>query len=148
MDNFKWDIRFLRMAKEVASWSKDPSTKVGAVVANQKKFVSAGYNGFPPEIEDKPEDLNNREVKLSKTKHAEWNAIKFAERPIEGYTIYTWPLMPCCNCAEEIVKARIKRVVSLNNDNPRWQESFVKTRELLKKNNIELELYDGPQIGL
>lgn len=27
----KWDIRFLAMAKLVSTWSKDPSTKAGAV---------------------------------------------------------------------------------------------------------------------
>ena len=47
----KWDVRFMRMAHEVASWSKDPSTKVGCVLVKDRKIISMGYNGFPRLIE-------------------------------------------------------------------------------------------------
>ena len=30
----KWDQRFMDLANFVAAWSKDPSTQVGAVIAN------------------------------------------------------------------------------------------------------------------
>ena len=44
----KWDKRYLALAKEVASWSKDPSTQVGAItVGNKKEVLSQGFNGFP-----------------------------------------------------------------------------------------------------
>jgi deoxycytidylate deaminase len=43
--NPKWDRRFLELARHVAAWSKDPSTQVGAVVAEGKRVVSLGYNG-------------------------------------------------------------------------------------------------------
>lgn len=33
----KWDKRFMELAKEVATWSKDRSTGVGAVIVNDKK---------------------------------------------------------------------------------------------------------------
>ena len=44
----KWDDRFIELANFVASWSKDPSTQVGAVIANSntKRVVSMGFNGF------------------------------------------------------------------------------------------------------
>ena len=48
----KWDRRFLGLAAHVAEWSKDPSTQVGAVVANGKKVVSLGFNGFPQGMSD------------------------------------------------------------------------------------------------
>ena len=47
----KWDVRFLKLAHEVASWSKDPSTKVGCVLVKGKKVVSLGYNGLPMGVE-------------------------------------------------------------------------------------------------
>ena len=31
----KWSVRFYQMAKLVSSWSKDPSTQVGAVITEQ-----------------------------------------------------------------------------------------------------------------
>jgi deoxycytidylate deaminase len=44
----KWDLRFLELAKLVASWSKDPSTQTGAVfVGRDNGIISVGYNGFP-----------------------------------------------------------------------------------------------------
>ena len=43
-----WDLRFFGLAEHVAQWSKDPSTKVGAVIVNDlKQVLSLGYNGFP-----------------------------------------------------------------------------------------------------
>jgi dCMP deaminase len=56
----RWDRRYLQMAKLVSTWSKDPSTQVGAVLVNyeyQKEFV--GYNGFPIGVRDTPERYND-----------------------------------------------------------------------------------------
>lgn len=33
----KWDQRFLELAKVVSTWSKDPSTKTGAVIVRPDK---------------------------------------------------------------------------------------------------------------
>ena len=38
----------MRLAKEAAQWSKDPSSKIGAVAIGGKgQVLSTGYNGFP-----------------------------------------------------------------------------------------------------
>ena len=66
----KWDKRFLGLAAHVAEWSKDPSTQVGAVVANGKKVVSLGFNGFPQGLSD-DHRLHDRETKYSLVLHAE-----------------------------------------------------------------------------
>ena len=43
----KWETRFLEMARLVSGWSKDPSTKVGAVIVRPDKTIaSVGYNGI------------------------------------------------------------------------------------------------------
>mgnify|MGYP002128816433 CR=1 FL=1 len=78
----KWDARFIALASLVASWSKDPSTQVGAVIVDQdKRIVSTGFNGFPQGVNDAPVD---REVKLLRTIHAEDNALLFARRNVAG----------------------------------------------------------------
>ena len=46
-DLTKWDERFSRIAYEVATWSKDPGTKVGAVLVLDRRIIATGYNGFP-----------------------------------------------------------------------------------------------------
>ena len=48
----KWDKRFLRIAQEVSSWSKDPSKQIGAVATLDNRIVATGYNGFPSSIDD------------------------------------------------------------------------------------------------
>ena len=53
MNGKKWDKRFLELAKLVGSWSKDPSTKVGAVIVDcNNRIISVGYNGFPKGVKD------------------------------------------------------------------------------------------------
>lgn len=139
----KWDHRFLALARFVANFSKDPSTKVGAVVADEKRIISLGYNGFPPDIEDLPERLENREYKYKHIIHGEINAINFARESLLGKTLYTIPFMPCTVCAEEIIKRGITRVVAPFSDNPRWVISFNEATEKFKSASIELVLYEN-----
>ena len=60
----KWDKRFIKLAKEVASWSKDPSTQVGSISVKNRKIIATGYNGFPKGIDDKASTLKDRASKL------------------------------------------------------------------------------------
>lgn len=137
-----WDKRFLLLADHVSTWSKDPSTKVGAVIVDaDKRVISMGYNGFPAKIEDNPEDYQDRDTKLKKVVHAEANAIIFSQRSLKDCTIYLWPFMPCSNCAGQIIQSGISRVVAPINSNPKWQESFKLTQAMFNEAGIELDLF-------
>jgi dCMP deaminase len=119
--NFKWDQRFLELAKHVASWSKDPSTQVGAVIVNDEKIVvGMGYNGFARGVDDSEERYNDRPTKYKLVVHAELNAVLAAGDRAKGATIYVWPsfgIPPLCtNCAKAVVQAGIKRVVGYDPD--------------------------------
>jgi len=107
----KWDKRMLDLVATVATWSKDPSTRVGAAVVDAKnRVVSLGFNGFPRAVNDDPQVMRDRDEKLRRTIHAEENALLFATRPVEGCTIYvTHP--PCGRCAAKLIQAGIARVV-------------------------------------
>jgi dCMP deaminase len=106
-----WDEYYIGMAEYVSRKSKDPSTKVGAVIVRPDNTVcSTGYNGFPRGIEDTGKRLNDRDVKMALVIHAEMNAILTAPEPVKGYTLYMWPYMPCGECAKHVVQAGIKRV--------------------------------------
>jgi|SRR6478609_1572785 len=112
MSNYSWDEYFLDIAKTVSKKSKDPSTKVGAVIVRPDKTVaSTGFNGFPRNIIDLEERYNDREMKLKIIQHAEVNASIFAKESIEGYTLYTWPFMPCDRCMLQMIQHGIKRIV-------------------------------------
>jgi dCMP deaminase len=135
----KWDLRYLGLAEYVAQWSKDPSTKVGAVVVSQhNSVISVGYNGFPVGVHDTDERLNNREVKYKMVVHGEVNAISFANRDLHGCTVYTWPFMPCSVCAGVIIQNGITRVVAPWSDNPRWVDSFKLTSQMFYEAKVEL----------
>lgn len=133
-----WDARFLEMARLVATWSKDPSTQVGAVITRDKFVVSIGFNGFPKGQKDLPERLADRETKYRTIIHAEINAILTARQNLEGCTIYVWPFMPCSQCGAAVVQAGIKRVVAPQTENERWAESFRYTTEMFSEAGVEL----------
>lgn len=122
----RWDRRFLDLAKHISSWSKDPSTKVGAVVTHttKRRVISMGFNGFPAGIEDSEERLGDRAVKYEMVVHAEQNALLFAGRQADGCTLYVTPLAPCARCAVIIIQAGIVRVVAPKPDfeQEKWGE--------------------------
>jgi dCMP deaminase len=141
----KWDKRFMRLAQLIASWSKDPSTKVGVVVIGPDHEVrSTGYNGPPRLVDDEGIETWDREYKLRHTAHAELNAVCNAARvgvPLTDCTMYA-TMPPCSGCACAIIQAGIKRVVALDVDIPdRWvadiragsemmEQAFVRTTAL------------------
>jgi dCMP deaminase len=99
------------MARHVAKLSKDPSTKVGAVIFDPKRrIVSAGYNGFARGVHDTEARLNHRETKYKLILHAEKNSIMFATAPLDECTLVV--THPCCaQCAALVIQAGIKHVI-------------------------------------
>lgn len=109
----KWDLRFLELARLVASWSKDPSTKTGAVIVDrEKRIVSVGYNGFPRGVHDLPDRYADRALKYKMVSHCERNAILFAHRPVKDCILYTWPFMSCSTCAGVVIQSGITECVA------------------------------------
>lgn len=110
----KWDRRFLDVAKLISSWSKDPSTKTGCVVVNdRRRILSTGYNGFPAGVNDSEERYNDRDTKYKMVAHCDSNAVYSAASEgvsLLGCTMYlTGP--PCNECMKAIIQSGIKRVV-------------------------------------
>lgn len=135
----KWDRRFLKLAEEIASFSKDPSTQVGAVITKGKEIISTGYNGFSQY--DSDEGYNNRELKYAKIIHAEINSILFAKRDLHGMTLYTYPFLPCSNCASIVSQVGILRVISYKNTDPRWEESINLGKQTILRNALIIEYH-------
>lgn len=135
----KWDTRFLDLAERIAAWSKDPTTKVGAVIVrDDRTLASVGFNGFPRGVEDSEERLHDRDTKLAMTVHAEVNAILSAHEPVKGHTLYVSPLFCCANCAAAIVQSGIRRVVARSKgDTSRWQASFDAAGAILREGGVE-----------
>tara|TARA_A100001234_G_C12541780_1_gene349178 strand:- start:156 stop:623 length:468 start_codon:yes stop_codon:yes gene_type:complete len=139
----KWDLRFLKLAKHISDWSKDPSTKVGCVVVGPDREIrSTGFNGFPRGIMDDDNRLNNRQKKYPMICHAEENAIMHAARigiSLKGNTAYvTWP--PCSRCTRSLIQAGINEVVYPSNVEipERWEEDFSIAMDMMKEAGISI----------
>lgn len=145
MNQYKWDLRFLELAKHVSIWSKDPSTKCGAIIAKNKKVLGIGYNGFPAGTDDNPAIYADRPRKIARVVHAELNAVYAALKTGEelaGATLYTYPpgLAPTCDrCAAHVIQAGIRRIVFFKEDNEftrRWSPE--EALQLYKEAGVEI----------
>lgn len=140
MNREKWDRRFLELAKLVSTWSKDPSTKVGAVLVNDlQQVVGLGYNGFARGVADTDERLTDRETKYKLVVHAEVNAILQAGHHARGSMLYVYPsfTMPpiCHDCCKTAIQAGVVGIVGYTPDlsDPRvqrWVNSIATAREM------------------
>ena len=144
MQENKWDQRFIRVAREVSSWSKDPSKQIGAVIVKDKRILATGYNGFPKGIDDSADKYNNRELKYELVVHAEMNAIFNASfhgvSLKDTTTIYVWGLPVCNECAKGIIQVGINRIVMAADDVPqRWIESYDKSKRLFIESGCKFE---------
>ena len=139
-----WNLRFLKLAEHVSTWSKD-STKVGAVIVDPttKQVVGMGYNGFPRGVEDTVERYADRETKLKLVCHAELNAILNSNRSVRGCEIYVYPTMmepnSCPECSKAIVQSGITKVYGYTGEhlNDRWQDLAKYSKAILSEANVE-----------
>jgi dCMP deaminase len=142
-----WDRKFIEMAVLVSSWSKDPSTKVGCVIADSDHAqLSEGFNGFPRGIAD-DQRLNVREMKYRLIVHAEANAIAAAARnghSLKGATAYV-TFSPCPQCAALLIQAGIVRVVTIEGATPaHWLAECAIAQAMLREAGVAYEEAQRP----
>lgn len=128
----KYDIAYLKMAREWGQLSHCIRKKVGALIVKDRMIISDGYNGTPSGFENYCEDEDGY------TKwyvlHAEANAIlkvAASTQSCQGATLYI-TLSPCQQCSKLIHQAGIKRVV--------YADAYKDTTglEFLEKAGVEL----------
>ncbi len=132
-----WYKRYVDAAKFYATWSKDESTSVGAVIYNPNThaILMDGYNGFPRGVNDDIPERKARPLKYLYTVHAETNAIYNAARngvALEGMGMaLDWH--PCARCAGAIVQSGIIEIVCGPPDltHERWGEDFRVAKQIL-----------------
>lgn len=136
----KWHKRFIKLAAFISNWSKDPSTKVGAVIVDKyNRIVSTGYNGFPMNVKDTVKRYENKDIKYKIILHAEENAMSFCKDDLVDCTLYVSGLPPCAHCASLIIQHGIKKVIIPKQEIPeRWIESTTLSKEIFKEAGVEL----------
>jgi len=144
----KWDHRYLKLAYEVAQWSKDPSSKIGAVTVGAKgQVLSQGFNGFPRGLKDDYDRLNDRETKYKYVVHAEMNAIYNATyngTSLDGATLYVYGLPICSECAKGVIQVGIKRVVMPASPGmpEKWKDSWLTSMSFFKEAGVDFDFID------
>lgn len=107
------DELFMQVAHLFSEQSTCNRGNVGAVIVQDRRIVSTGYNGSPPgaphctDVGCWPEDGCLRTI------HAEANAILWAARhgvPLQGATMYSTHA-PCLTCAQAIVQSGMVKLV-------------------------------------
>jgi dCMP deaminase len=147
----RWDRHFLQLALDNARMSKDPSTRVGAIIVGPDREIrSTGFNGFPRGIADTPERLNDRDLKLRLIVHGEMNAVLNAARigvSVRGCTLYlgatddsllVWGGPPCTRCTVELIQAGLSEIVSFTPKSvpSRWHDDLAFARKLLNESQL------------
>lgn len=151
----KWDLRYMALAAHIATWSKDPSTQVGAVlVRSNNSIASTGYNGFAPGADDSLHLYMDKEYKAANVIHAEINAVDFFMEiskltNLAGFTLYT-SFPTCLDCMEVLGARRITRVVqpTLKTEGKdadwiqRWTKNIQNAKEVAGFYRIQLDTID------
>lgn len=140
----KWKKRYLDLADHVASWSKDPSRKIGAVaIGPQGQVLAQGYNGFPRGINDTFKRYDHRETKYKYVVHAEMNCIYNAADngvSLRGADLYVTGLPTCSECAKGVIQVGIKRVYMRADIPEAWVDSWNLTQQLFQEVGVQYEL--------
>lgn len=148
----KWDLRFLDLAKEIATWSKDPSSQIGAIaVGKNRRILSTGYNGFPRGVEDSPSRYKNKETKYKFVVHAELNCVCNAGLngvSLDGATLYVHGIPVCHECAKAVIQSGITNVIMRHKPlDQKWIDSFGITKVLFNESYVEWFAYEDPSIS-
>lgn len=150
-----WHQYFMSMVHLCAMKSRDPSSKIGAVVVGPDRAIrSTGYNGLPRGVEYAP-GRDEKPEKYYWYEHAERNSVFNAARigvSTLGCTMYV-NVMPCADCARAIINSGIREVVvwerrpdEADTMKPRWGDSMDRAREMMKEAGVALAVYTGPVI--
>lgn len=156
--SFDWDQYFMTMAYLVSMKSKDPSTRVGAVIVGPDREIrSTGYNGLPRGVADRNYRYEDRDYKLLAVNHAEENAILHCA--LNGVSarnciLYT-PWLPCSRCTKSVIQSGIKEVVydvnfPGNHDGREgdWKRSMEISREMFNEVGVVVRGFSGKLIQI
>ena len=149
MENINWEEYFMFSASLAAKRSKDPSTKVGAVIVNKdNRIIGSGYNGFPNGIDDSllPWTKNSElyeETKYAYVVHAEANCLlNSIKSSLTDCTMYV-TLFPCSSCTKLIIQKGIKKIVYSKDCKKPNSGDHKASVKMLKLANINIKKYEG-----
>lgn len=131
-----WKQTFIAVAKELAKRSKDPHTKVGAVLVKDNCILATGYNGEPRNFTYEFDWAT--EEKYDYVIHAEMNVIanavyNGAGNSVKGSEIYL-TLSPCHKCMLMLVQFGVSKVYYIDE-----YKDFALSKKIAEHSGIVLE---------
>jgi dCMP deaminase len=142
-----WDEAFMRHVYLVAAKSKDPRSKIGAVLVKDGIVISEGFNGFARGVKDYAERYYDKETKYRFVVHGEANSVFNAVRHGINTTdavCYTQGI-PCCECAKALIQAGVKEVVVHQQwpaMNQKWLESIKTSKIMFRESGVKIRVYN------
>lgn len=148
-NRLSWNDHHMLLALVAADRSPDPNTQVGAIVVDKKNRIRrTGYNGVAPQINPNLIDWSRKADDPCCTKypfvlHAEENA---CDGDLRGCILFV-TMHPCNECAKDILKAGITKVVYLENPyEGTWSNrAAVKMFELAQV-DVSQHKWDNPDV--
>lgn len=142
-----WDELFMGKVYEIANKSKDPRTKIGAVLVKDGHAPLEGFNGICKGVTDLPERMKSPE-KFNWMEHAERNIINMAAKfgiSTDGGTLFTQG-MPCVDCTRGIVNSGIREVVlhkqwediSFKIISGTWEERYYRSKVMFDESGVRI----------
>lgn len=150
-----YNIRFMRLAREYSTWSKDPKKKIGCVAVKDKQVLSQGYNGFPRNIKDDWR-LYVKSKKLPMVVHAEMNMLLNALNNsinIKESIVYIYGLPSCSDCVKSLIQAGVSKIYMCDETNGKSQswsfdsDTFSVARSMLEEANIQYFFIDVNELS-
>jgi dCMP deaminase len=145
----RFDDIYMELAQTLAGKSHCVKIKVGAVLTQDTRIISLGYNGPPAGTHNCDEEwpqtgcARDRKGGCSLAIHAEENAILYAAKnnaQLEGATLYV-TLSPCLACARVIFTTGIKKVIFLKSYAEYKGIDSDEGVEFLRKFNVNVQQY-------
>jgi dCMP deaminase len=133
---------FMKEAFRIALLSKDPSTKVGAVLVDERGVsVAYGWNHIPTRLSPRYEPA---EEKYPRTIHAEQMALINAGSKAYKARLYV-TFMPCDRCAASIVYAGVKEVIAppFPEEKTHWRETMERASRFFCEAGVKETVYVG-----
>lgn len=145
-DVMTWEEYFMNIAQISACRSKDPRTRVGCCIVNEKnRIVGIGYNGMPKGCDDDEfpwaAEGPALEQKYLYVVHAELNAILNAAPPLTGCRLYT-SLFPCNECCKSIIQSGIAEIIYLN-DKYESTDGVIAAKRMLGASGVTHRVFSG-----
>ena len=133
--------------------SKDPSSKVGAVLVKDRKIIGTGYNGFPSGCDESqfPWERDVEKYGWLNTKypyviHAEANALLNTVADSRACEMYV-TMHPCNECAKLLIQGGVTHLMYLS-DKHKNADAFIAARRLLEVSGVKVSKMDPKTLNI